>query len=187
MKNSNKIILTIGVISAIAAGLFFFTSCENRSYGKGHESKVHGMVISISDGDTYDILVNGNKKIRIRMYGIDAPEKGMPFYKVSKKYLGSLCFKKNVRIEITDTDKYGRTVARTYLDDGRELGLEMIKAGYAWHFKKYSSDADLAEAEITARNNKLGLWADPRPIPPWEIRKLHREGISTKDSFKITN
>jgi micrococcal nuclease len=79
---------------------------------------------------------------------------------------------------------HDRLVASTFLDD-KELGKEMIKAGLAWHFKKYSSDEILANLEIEARNNKKGLWVDPRPIAPWEIRRLHREGISTKDSFGV--
>lgn len=62
----------------------------------------------------------------------------------------------------------------------------MIRAGFAWHFKKYSSDSDLSELEMEARNKKVGLWADDDPMPPWENRKLHRQGISTKDSFNTT-
>ncbi len=144
-----------------------------------------GKVISILDGDTYDILVEGNKTIRVRMEGIDAPEKGMPFYRVSKSYLGEMCFNKNVRLEVTGKDLHGRTLAFSYLDDGRELSHEMIKAGLAWHFKKYSTDKVLSNLEIEARNSKRGLWVNKNPMPPWENRRLHREGISTKDFFNI--
>lgn len=118
------------------------------------------------------------------MDGIDAPEKGMPYYKVAKSYLGQLCFQKTIIFIKTDDDNHGRVVAKSFLEDGRELGQEMIKAGFAWHFKKYSSDTLLANLEIEAREQKIGLWSDTRPIPPWEIRKLHRQGISTIDSFK---
>jgi micrococcal nuclease len=152
------------------------------SSGNGKENK--GKVIAIIDGDTYDILEDGNQTVRIRMEGIDAPEKGMPFYRVAKNYLGKLCFEKNVRLEVTGKDNHGRTLAFSFLDDGSELSHEMIKAGLAWHFKKYSSDSVLSNLEIEARNSKLGLWADIHPMPPWKNRRLHREGISTKDSFK---
>lgn len=166
-------------------------SCDNNDnnefnyyYASNLQNKTYGKVISIIDGDTYDILIEGNKTIRIRMDGIDAPEKGMPYYKVAKNYLANLCFQKTIKFIKTDDDKHGRVVAKTYLDDGRELGQEMIRAGYAWHFKKYSSDKIFSNLESSAKNKKIGLWADKRPIAPWLIRRLHRKGISTKSYFK---
>lgn len=147
--------------------------------------KQHGKVIRIIDGDTYDILLAGNKSVRIRMQGIDAPEKGMPFYKAAKKHLSDLCFGKDIWLEIRETDRYGRKIAFSHLADGTELSQEMIKAGFAWHFKKYNNDFDLAELEVKARESKIGLWADKSPMPPWENRALHRNGASTKDSFNI--
>lgn len=144
-----------------------------------------GKVIGIIDGDTYDILMEGNKKVRIRMEGIDAPEKGMPFCNKAKEYLSGLCFQKYIRLDIHKTDSNGRHIAFSYLDDGTELSHEMIKAGFAWHFKKYNSDPDLALLEIKARESRIGLWTDDSPMPPWEIRSLHRKGISTKYLFNI--
>jgi micrococcal nuclease len=144
-----------------------------------------GKVISIIDGDTYDLLTNDKKTIRVRMEGIDAPEKGMPFYRVSKNFLGKLCFKKNVRIEITGKDATGRYLAFTYLDDGVELSHEMIKSGLAWHFKKYNSDPILSNLEVEARKLNLGIWTNEDPMPPWENRQLHHKGVSTKDKFDI--
>lgn len=135
------------------------------------KAALSGKVVKIVDGDTFDILLDDLTTKRIRMEGIDAPERKMAFYQVSKDYLGKLCFQQVVRIEQTSTDRYGRTVAKTYLANGSELGLLMIEAGYAWHFKKYSSDRQLAKAEIKARNNKTGLWVDVLPIAPWEWRK----------------
>ncbi len=117
------------------------------------------------------------------MEGIDAPEKGMPFYKVSKNYLGALCFQKDLTLVANGQDRYHRTIARSYLPDGRELGEEMVAAGYAWHFVKYSNDLKLDSLEQVARNEKRGLWIDDNPMTPWDNRKLHRQGISTKDSF----
>jgi micrococcal nuclease len=167
-----------------------FIASSNSNNGKRipfalKEQDVKGRIIGIVDGDTYDILVGGNKTVRIRMEGIDAPEKGMPFYKVSKQYLADLCFGKYVRLEINDTDSRGRKIAFTYLDNGKELSHEMIKAGLAWHFKKYNNDADLANLEVQARAARVGLWIDHSPMPPWKNRELHRKGISTKDMFDI--
>lgn len=146
---------------------------------------ISGKVIGILDGDTYDLLINGNQTVRIRMEGIDAPERGMPFYKKAKKYLSDLAFGKNVRLEIHNTDRYGRKIAFSYLPDGRELSHEMIKAGMAWHFTKYNHDAGLAKLESEAKASHLGLWIDKHPMAPWLNRAYHRRGISTKDSFNI--
>jgi endonuclease YncB( thermonuclease family)/predicted aspartyl protease len=163
-------------------------STDNESTGNKIDltgNDISGKVISIIDGDTYDILVEGNKTIRIRMEGIDAPEKGMPFYQVSKNHLGKLCFNKIVKVHITGADEYNRYIGFTYLEDGTELSHKMIEAGYAWHFKKYNSDSDLSGLEIKARNSKSGLWVVDNQLPPWAVRTLHNKGISTKNLFNI--
>jgi len=171
--------------------LLLFTSiiaCNSESNRKQPLKKgsiVSGKVIAIIDGDTYDILIPGNKTIRVRMEGIDAPEKGMPFYQKSKKHLSDLCFHKQVKIKITGVDNYKRFLAYSYLEDGKELSHEMIRAGFAWHFKRYNSDCNLSELELDAKKQRKGLWMDENPMAPWENRKLHRVGISTNDSFNI--
>ena len=140
-------------------------------------------VIAIADGDTFSVLQN-KTTVRIRVEGIDAPEKGMPYYKVSKQYLAQMCFNKFVTLKVVKIDRYGRTVARAVLPNGKDVSAEMIRAGLAWHYKQYSSDKLLAKLEIAARKNKVGLWKDKKPIAPWEIRKLRRKGISTKKMFQ---
>lgn len=168
--------------------IFLCGGCQSpRGRDNTTSDNASGKVVKILDGDTYEILLDGNKTERIRMEGIDAPEKGMPFYKVSKNYLGSLCFKKNIRLEVQSTDRYGRTIAFGYLDDGRELSAEMLKAGLAWHYKKYNTDEDLAELERQAKESRGGLWSDDNPMAPWDNRMYHRNGVSTKDSFNIKN
>ena len=138
----------------------------------GAQQFVKAKVVGIADGDTYEALLPDKTTIKIRMEGIDAPEKGMPYYRVAKDYLSKLCFGRDVQITKTTTDRYGRTIARTNVSDQKkELGLMMIEAGYAWHFKKYSSDPILAAAELEARKMKRGLWADPSPVAPWDYRK----------------
>lgn len=153
---------------------------KDASHGK--EIILYGTVYTIVDGDTYDLSLENNEIIRIRMEGIDSPEPGMPFSKVSKNYLGQLCFNKTVKVLKTGIDGK-RIIGFTYLQDGTELSHEMIKAGMAWHYKEFNNDPDLARLEIDARNSRLGLWKDDNPIPPWEIRSLHKKGISTKNMF----
>lgn len=165
--------------------LFFlwFITLETISQKNAFNPNQTYKVIGIVDGDTYDILVD-NQSVRIRVDGIDAPEKGMPYSKVSKKYLSQLCYGKFITIKKTSDDGRGRWVCRGYTPDGLDISEEMIRAGLAWHYKKYSSDSRLAALEIEARSKKKGLWAEPNPIAPWEIRKLHKKGISTKEYFK---
>ena len=165
----------------------FPSSCQFKNEERKNTNNndyILGKVIRIVDGDTYHLLTEDNQTLKIRMEGIDAPERAMPFYKVSKDYLGKLCFGKRVKLKSTSIDQYGRHLGFTYLEDGSELCHEMIKAGLAWHYKHYNSDVDLANLEIEARKSKKGIWSDKNPMAPWENRRLHRQGISTKDSFK---
>jgi endonuclease YncB( thermonuclease family) len=164
--------------SVLVLSLIFFSGCCN------HRKKVNndytGKVVKIIDGDTYDLLLKNDSTIRIRMNGIDAPERGMPYSKKATKYLGELCQKQCITIKKTSTDRYNRTLAFSYLKDGRELGKELLKAGLAWHYKEYNSDPELAALEDEARKARRGLWHDENPMAPWEYRRLHQQGISTK-------
>ncbi len=128
-----------------------------------------GKVISVKDGDTIEMLVNG-RKIRIRLYGIDCPEKGQAFGDKAKQFTADLCFGKVVKAVQQDVDQWDRVVADIYLD-GELLNLRIVEAGYAWHFKRYSNSKVLAEAEKKARRERLGLWQDVHPEAPWEWRK----------------
>lgn len=182
MKLSFQLYFLFSGISIISIAVNA-SSCSTGGTGKENAASVSGTVVRIIDGDTYDLLLDGQRTTRVRMEGIDAPERGMPYYRVSKKYLGNLCFEKHVTLKISGTDNHGRLLGFTFLDDGTELSHEMIKAGMAWHFKKYNFDKSLAALENQARANARGLWKDKNPMPPWTNRKLHRMGVSTKDSF----
>jgi micrococcal nuclease len=140
-------------------------------------------VIGIIDGDTYDVLIE-NRSVRIRMDAIDAPERGMPYNKKAKKYLSDMIFGKFVRVVEHKKDRNGRSVSQTFLTNGTNVSAAMIKAGFAWHYTQFSDDKKLANLELEARNARRGLWADPHPYEPWEIRKLHRNGVSTKVLFE---
>jgi endonuclease YncB( thermonuclease family) len=130
-----------------------------------------GKVVKIVDGDTFDILDSLNKVSRIRMNGIDAPEKKQAYGQKSKEMLGKWCFAKTVLVKVYSKDRNGRLIADSYVN-GRSLSLIMIEEGMAWHFKKYSNDTLLATAEIHARTAKKGLWYDPAPIAPWQYRSV---------------
>ena len=131
-----------------------------------------GEVVKIADGDTITVL-HGKAPVKIRLYGIDCPERGQAFGTKAKQFTAGMVFRKQVRIEPVDRDRYGRTVAWVYVN-GKNLCEELVRAGLAWHYKKYSSDQSLADLEISARRNRVGLWSDPHAMPPWEYRRRKR-------------
>ncbi len=154
--------------------LLFFLFLSLFLQAQTRSTRIDGRVVKIVDGDTYDLLTADNKVLRIRMNGIDAPEKGQAYSQKSKEYLGQLCYKQTIRVLWYSKDRNGRYIADGYLPDGRSLSLEMVRAGYAWHFKKYSSDMVLSDAEKKARQQKAGLWADANPEAPW-VKRARRK------------
>lgn len=132
-----------------------------------------GIVVKVVDGDTFDIL-DAKVTTRIRLFGIDSPERGQAFNKRAKAFTDSLVAGKRVRIVVRSKDRYGRTVGDAYLEDGTYVNATIVKAGYAWQFTQYSTDDELARLERIARSSRRGLWQDARAIPPWEFRKGRR-------------
>lgn len=132
-----------------------------------------GNVVAILDGDTIDVLSPDKKPVRVRLDGIDAPEKKQPFATKSRKALADLVAEKEVRVEIQGEDRYKRKVGVVHLGNVN-VNERLVRDGWAWHFVKYAKDnKTLAAAEQEARKAKRGLWADSKPpVPPWEWRKL---------------
>jgi endonuclease YncB( thermonuclease family) len=152
---------------------------------KGSEL-VSGTIVKVLDGDTYDLLLADKTTVRVRMEGIDAPEAGMPYSRKATDYLKELTKGQTSKITLGNKDQYGRVLSYSYLEDGRELSREMIRAGYAWHYKQYNKDPELAKLEKEAQADKRGLWLDKNAMAPWEVRRLRRSGVATKDRFAIT-
>ena len=144
-----------------------------------YASTLHGKVLSVADGDTITVLDANNTQHKIRLQGIDAPEKAQAFGQKSKESLHRLVHSKQVTIEFQKKDKYGRTVGKVVLN-GRDVCLDQIKLGMAWHYKQYESEQTkedsetYAQAELATRALALGLWTDKHAIPPWEYRKQER-------------
>ena len=139
--------------------------------------EIVGRVVGVSDGDTLTILVNGREQIKVRLAEIDAPEKSQPFGQRSKQSLSDLCFGKSAVLQKTDTDRYGRTVAKVHCA-GMNANAEQIRAGLAWAYRKYLHDQSLLVLENEAQVAKRGLWIDSDPVSPWEFRKLKRHNDS---------
>jgi endonuclease YncB( thermonuclease family) len=139
-------------------------------------STLQGKVVRVADGDTITVLDVNNNQHKIRLRGIDAPEKAQAFGQKSKQSLSQLVYNKQVTVEYQKKDKYGRTLGKVILN-GTDVCLEQIKLGMAWHYKQYKSDQPkedretYAQAELEARMETVGIWTDKNPTPPWDFRR----------------
>lgn len=127
-------------------------------------------VVGVHDGDTITGLTESKEQVKIRLDAIDAPELGQPFGQAAKKALSEKVFGKDVVVVPKKKDKYGRTVGHVMVG-GRDVNLEMLEEGHAWHYEQYDHNTRLREAEQSARAAKKGLWADEQSVPPWDYRK----------------
>jgi endonuclease YncB( thermonuclease family) len=132
------------------------------------------LVVGIADGDTLTVLCNGNEQVKIRLAEIDAPEKKQPFGNRSKQSLAGMCFQKQAVIKPQTKDRYGRTVARV-ICDGVDANVEQVKRGMAWIYDRYVRDRSLYAIQDKARASKVGLWADDKPVKPWEYRRANKK------------
>ena len=133
---------------------------------------VIGQCVGITDGDTATLLLPDNSQKEVKFWGIDAPESRQDFGQRAMQKLSDLIFKKEVKVEVSETDLYGRAIGKVYVDS-TYVNLEMVIAGLAWHNVQHdSNDIELAEAEKFARTLKRGLWGGNSPIAPWEFRKI---------------
>ena len=134
-----------------------------------------GTVVGIIDGDTITVLDADKTEHKVRLMGIDAPEKSQDFGNQSKQALSNYIYQKEISVEFKKLDKYKRIVGKVTLD-GKDICLKMIVDGIAWHYPEYEkeqskTDRDLyREAEATAKEMKIGLWAAKQPVSPWIFR-----------------
>jgi endonuclease YncB( thermonuclease family) len=174
------------LVSFAAVILLLSAGCSRPPAGTNQESRelpaangaqtLTGRVVRIADGDTVTVLDSSNTQHHIRLEGIDAPESHQAFGSQSKKSLSAMVLGKDVTVVYQKTDQYGRLVGKITVD-GKDVNLEQVKAGMAWHYKEYereqaASDRELyARAEDEARAARRGLWQDTDPIEPSAFRK----------------
>jgi micrococcal nuclease len=148
----------------LAAALAFCTA---------HAQAEQYRVVGIMDGDTVKVLSSDRQQIKCRLSGIDAPESNQAFGQRSKQSLSDMIFQKQVEITVVDQDRYGRSVCLIILN-GVDINKVQIQRGMAWHYVQYSRDASYAQAEASAQQQRLGLWADSNPTPPWIFRHSNK-------------
>ena len=138
----------------------------------GADSSYSGKVVRVADGDTITVLRNKRPQ-KIRLHGIDTPEKAQAFGQKAKKFTVALVAGKVVRVTVVAMDRYGRTVGVVHVGS-KCLNEALLRAGLAWHYKRYSKSKRYAALEKEARRKKRGLWADPHATPPWDWRRQNR-------------
>ncbi len=158
-------------LSLVCASLLVAMTCQ--------AATVEGHVVGVADGDTITVLDSTNTQHKIRLSGIDAPEKTQAFGNRSKDSLSKMVFDKTVTVETDKKDRYGREVGKV-LVNGVDANYVQVQRGLAWHYKAYereqsANDRKLYDfAENEAKTAKRGLWGDPNPVPPWEFRRTKR-------------
>lgn len=145
-----------------------------------HAETLTGRVVSIADGDTLTLLDASKTQHKIRLAGIDSPEKSQPFGQYCKKSLSDLAYNHVATVESNKLDRYGRAIGKVLIND-QDVNLEQIRRGCGWHYKKYQNEQSLDDrlsynnAEESARASKIGLWADQAPTSPWDWRQARRK------------
>jgi endonuclease YncB( thermonuclease family) len=143
--------------------------------------ELRGRVVGITDGDTITVLAPDLHQFKVRLAGIDAPEKGQAFGQAAKRRMSELSFQRDVLVRWTKRDRFGRIVG-VALVGGKDVGLALIESGLAWHFKRYAHEqpisdrASYARAEELARAARIGLWREQGGVPPWEYRRHMKQG-----------
>jgi|SRR5690554_1673689 endonuclease YncB( thermonuclease family) len=135
-----------------------------------------GRTVHVSDGDSFIVLANGTE-FRVRIQGIDAPERRQPYSRKARESLAEQIADKEITVQYDKKDRYGRIVGKVLVNDN-DVGLVQLQRGLAWFYRYYQQElspedkAAYAQAEDDARQKKLGLWSDNQPMPPWEFRRM---------------
>lgn len=147
--------------------------------GASANNLLQGKVVSVADGDTITVLDHNKTQHKIRLLGIDAPEKSQAFGEKSKQALAEMVHGQTVEVAYNKRDKYGRIVGKVLLGS-EDVCHQQIKSGLAWHYKKYQGEQSpedrsaYSDSERTAQSQNVGLWADAQPLAPWDYRKNKR-------------
>ena len=132
-----------------------------------------GKVVGVADGDTVTVLTETGP-LKVRLYGIDCPEQGQNFGAQASDFVSDLVLFKEVKLQVMNTDRYGRSVAVLALPDGQVVNEALLEAGLAWVYPDYCKDPRCAYwlvKETKARVAGRGLWSEKSPLPPWQWRR----------------
>lgn len=168
---TRRAVSSFGVLCVLAAGCGVAMAATAET--------LTGIVVGVADGDTITVLDEKYRQHKIRLAGIDAPEKRQAFGQRSKQSLSDLAYRRQAVVETSKTDRYGRLVGKVTIT-GADVNLEQVRRGMAWHYRAYEREQTLADreayaaAENAARAARRGLWAMPSPVAPWEFRSARK-------------
>ena len=134
---------------------------------------LRGRVVRVADGDSLTLLTSSNRRVEVRIAGIDAPERRQPYGAESKQALAALCHRRRAAVLTRGKDLYGRTLGQAVYCDGIYVNAAQVASGLAWVYPFTREDASLTALEREARAGRRGLWRGPAPMPPWEFRKRY--------------
>lgn len=161
---------------AAAAALLLVTSLAH-----GRVFEIEGRIVAVHDGDTVTLLDGMRVEHRVRLAGMDAPERGQPFGTSARESLARLVHGQRVEAHCHKRDRFGRQVCNVFVE-ARDVGLEQVRNGLAWWYREYAREQRLEDrasyeaAEGEARSARRGLWGDPNPQPPWAWRRQNGPG-----------
>ena len=166
---------------ATRAAAIAFCAVVALAAGGAASADFTGRVVGVADGDTLTVL-DGSRQVRVRLWGIDAPERGQPWSSRSRESLAARAMHRDASVATRGTDGYGRTLARVAVD-GVDLGEAQVRDGMAWVYRRYSKDRAMIALEDDARAGRRGLWSLPDPEPPWAWRaRAARAGAASSPS-----
>lgn len=179
MRNPLKHKTTLAILTTLAGAALAYVTNQFTFAHKAVKSTTQSAtipitcrVVGIADGDTLTCFTAAKQPIKVRLHAIDAPEKQQAFGQQAKKHLSDLVYNQTVTLNITDTDRYGRSVADIQLGS-LNVNQQMVKDGYAWAYRRYGGTR-YAPEEKAARKAKLGLWRDANPIEPSQWRRMNK-------------
>ena len=166
-------VLRIPVTLLLALAL---AACEPSGSTPAGQGKATLTAAKVFDGDSLVVRNRSGEETELRLFGIDAPERGQAYSNKAKQALQRLLGRQRLRMETVETDRYGRVVAVLYRDgDDESVNAQMVRQGFAWVYRRYNQDATMLALEEQAKEARLGLWADrSTPVPPWEWRQEQR-------------
>ena len=156
---------------------------QKEKYAKNRQAKqgvITGKVVKVADGDTVTVLGEGNIQYKIRLSGIDAPEKAQPYGSKAKQALAAMTMSKQVTVKVLNKDKYGRFIGLISTDEVQDVNGAMLQKGLAWHYAYFDKTQKYVELEQEARAEKRGLWQDNDPTPPWNYRRNKKQNRKNK-------
>ncbi len=190
IKNKGVRLLLLAVVTALS---YFLYDCDfnskpkslpqsqspsspadNKSVDADSKQVITGEVTKVADGDTFTLKTEDGLPVKVRLYAIDAPEKGQDFGTKARQHLNELCYKKTVKIVIEDIDQYDRTLGVAYIN-GLNINEEMVRQGLAWYYSYYANAPRIDSLEQVARKEKLNIWSMKNPVRPHDFRKAERQ------------